>query len=91
MSLGQVYTDANTNNNDNDTNDDDSDIWGTNHDSIGSLACMPNEPKSDQYLYLFVRMEINPDMKLFCTRFVITRFVCILMSLIQLKICMEII
>ena len=51
--LWQLYTDdnANDNNNDaddannNDTNDDDNDIRRTNQDCIGSLACMPNEPK----------------------------------------------
>ena len=33
----QLYTD--------DTNDDDNDTWWRNNDCIGSLACMPNEPK----------------------------------------------
>ena len=47
LSLGQLYTDDNTNDDDNDdTNDDDNDTWQTNHDCIGSLACMPNEPKN---------------------------------------------
>ena len=49
LSLGQLYTDDNTNDDDNDddnTNDDDNDTWQTNHDCIGSLACMPNEPKT---------------------------------------------
>ena len=46
LSLGQLYTDDDTNdNNDNDTNDNDNDTQWTNHDCIGSLACMPNEPK----------------------------------------------
>ena len=45
LSLGQLYTD-NTNDDDNNTNDDDNDTLRTNHDCIGSLACMPNEPKS---------------------------------------------
>ena len=49
LSLGQLYTDNTNddNNNDdnyNDTNDDDNDTQLTNHDCIGSLACMPNEP-----------------------------------------------
>ena len=47
LSLGQLYTDDNTNDNDNDddnTNDDDNDTRWTNHDCIDSLACMPNEP-----------------------------------------------
>ena len=47
--LGQLYTDDDTNDdddNDNDTNDDDNDTQWTNHDCIGSLACMPNEPKN---------------------------------------------
>ena len=50
--MGQLYTDD-TNNNDNDNNDNDYDTnnndnnsWWTNHDCIGSLACMPNEPKT---------------------------------------------
>ena len=50
--LGQIYTDAddidNDNDNDNNANDDDNDTWWTNHDCIGSLACMPNEPKKTQ-------------------------------------------
>ena len=43
LSLGQLYTDDT--NDDNNANDDDNDTWWTNHDCIGSLACMPNEPK----------------------------------------------
>ena len=49
--LGQLYTDDNTNDNDDDdddTNDDDNNTRWTNHDCIGSLACMPNEPKSQE-------------------------------------------
>ena len=46
LSLGQLYTD-NTNDDDNDTDDDDTnDTRRTSHDCIGSLACMPNEPKT---------------------------------------------
>ena len=52
LSLGQLYTDNDTNNddddNDDDTNDDDNDTRWTNHDCIGSLACMPNEPKRNR-------------------------------------------
>ena len=45
--LEQLYTDDDTNDDDNDdTNDDDNDTWQTNHDCIGSLTCMPNEPKT---------------------------------------------
>ena len=52
FSLEQLYTfdtnddndNNNDNNDDNDTNDDDNDTRQTNHDWIGSLACMPNEP-----------------------------------------------
>ena len=47
LSLGQLYTD-NTNDDANDTdanNNNTNDTWWTNHDCIGSLACMPNEPK----------------------------------------------
>ena len=46
LSLEQLYTD-NTNsdaNNNDDDNDDTNDIQQTNHDCIGSLACMPNKP-----------------------------------------------
>ena len=45
LSLGQLYTDDT---NDNDTNDTQ---W-TNHDCIGSLACMPNEPKTPRPLQI---------------------------------------
>ena len=46
LSLGQLYTDDDTNDDDDDdTNDDDHDTQQTNHDCIGSLVCMPNEPK----------------------------------------------
>ena len=51
LSLGQLYTD-NTNDDDNDDDADDDDDDDTNdtrwtsHDCIGSLACMPNEPKT---------------------------------------------
>ena len=54
VSLGQLYT-YNTNDDDDnndDANDDDNDTWWTNHDCIGSLACMPNEPKTQQELSL---------------------------------------
>ena len=50
LSLGQLYTDTNTNDDDddnnNDTNNDDKDTWQTDHDCISSLPCMSNEPKS---------------------------------------------
>ena len=52
LSLGQLYTHNDTNNDDDNddadnasTNDDNNDTWWKNHDCIGSLACMPNEPK----------------------------------------------
>ena len=54
LSLGQLYThdtnvdDDNDDDNDNDTNKDDNDTRRTNHDCIGSLVCMPNEPKSEE-------------------------------------------
>ena len=49
LSLGQLYTDdTNDDANDDDTND----TWWTNHDYIGSLACMPNEPKSTRRLII---------------------------------------
>ena len=51
LSLGQLYTDnTNTNDNDNDADGDDdntSNTQQTSHDCIGSLACMPNEPKTN--------------------------------------------
>ena len=48
LSLGQLYTDDNTNNDDNDNDDNDNDItndatndtWHTDYDCIGSVACM---------------------------------------------------
>ena len=48
LSLGQLYTDDDTSDDDDDddTNDDDNDTRWTNHDCVGSLACMPNEPKN---------------------------------------------
>ena len=47
LSMGQLYTDdANDDANGND--DDDNDTQWKNHDCIGSLACMPNEPKTDE-------------------------------------------
>ena len=53
LSLGQLYTDDDTNGNNanannDDTNDDNNDTRWTNHYCIGSLACMPNEPKTTQ-------------------------------------------
>ena len=56
--LEQLYTDDtnddndnnddddDNNNDDNDTNDNDNNTRWTNHDCIGSLVCMPNEPKT---------------------------------------------
>ena len=52
--LGELYIDDDTNNNNDDTDDtnnddtkdDDNDTQQPNHDCIGSLACMPNEPIS---------------------------------------------
>ena len=64
LSLGWLYTDDtkddndnnndddndnDDNNNDNDNNNDDNDTRQTNHDCIGSLACMPNEPKTPNH------------------------------------------
>ena len=52
LSLEQLYTDDtnddddNDKDDDNDANDNDNDTQWTNHDCIGSLTCMPNEPKS---------------------------------------------
>ena len=47
--LGQLYTDANYDNNNDNANDDDSDTQWTNHDCIGSLACMPRSQKVNTY------------------------------------------
>ena len=44
LPLGQLYTDDTNNTNDANDNNDNDTQW-TNHDWIGSLACMPNEPK----------------------------------------------
>ena len=62
LSLGQLYTD-NTNDDTKDTNDDaddndTNDTRRTNHDCLGSLACMPNEPKTTKIMAtVFIRME----------------------------------
>ena len=56
LSLQQLYTDTNDDNynddddddDDNDANDDDNDTRWTDHDCIGSFACMPNEPKTSK-------------------------------------------
>ena len=56
LSLVQLYTDADTNDDANandDTNNDNNDTWWTNHDCIGSLACMLNEPKTQEEFSLF--------------------------------------
>ena len=47
LSMGQLYTDTDTNNdtNDDDANDNNNDTKWTNYDCIGSLVYMPNEPK----------------------------------------------
>ena len=52
LSLGQLYTDDNNDANDNDTR------W-TNHDCIGSLACMPNEPKKTSNVVFRIVFMIN--------------------------------
>ena len=49
LSLEQLYTDNDADDDDDDANNDDTnnndnDTQRTNHDCIGSLACMPNEP-----------------------------------------------
>ena len=61
LSLEQLHTD---NANDHDTNDDDdnNNTQWTNHDCTGSLACMPNEPKSNGVYCL----QINPFCELKC-------------------------
>ena len=46
LSHEQLYTD--TNEDANDANDDTNDTQWTNHDCIGSWACVPNEPKTQQ-------------------------------------------
>ena len=59
---GTAYTvdDADDANND-DTNDNDT-RW-TNHDCIGYLACMPNEPKNIPAILPFVRFGAFQDTK----------------------------
>ena len=59
LSLEQLYTDDTNGDDDNDTNDDDNDTQWTNHDCIGSLACMPNEPK--------IRMMVSESMGVLAT------------------------
>ena len=52
LSLGQLYTDGTNDDNDgnnDDANDNSNNTRWTNHDCIGSLACMPNEPKFKKY------------------------------------------
>ena len=51
LSLGQLHTNNDTNDADNDdtNNNDDNNTWQTNHDYIGSLACVPNQPKTLKY------------------------------------------
>ena len=49
LPLGQLYTDDTNDDDDDNTNNDDNDTRWTNHDCIGSMACMPNEPKSLVY------------------------------------------
>ena len=48
LSKGQLYTDDTNNDDDdnNDANNNDNDTRWTNHDCIGSWACMTNEPKT---------------------------------------------
>ena len=54
--LEQLYTD-NTNDSDDDNNDD-NDTWQTDHDCIGSLACMPNEPKTSKKEFVFLSVSL---------------------------------
>ena len=62
--LGQLYTDTiNSDTNDDNANDDDSDTQWTNHDCIGSLACMPNEPKSKSFVSYRLFMRARFDTK----------------------------
>ena len=78
LSLGQLYTantndddnnddddnDDNDNNDDNNTNNDDNDTWWTNHDCIGSLACMPKSGKQKD-IYVTYRIFLG-YWSLFC-------------------------
>ena len=68
LSLGQLYTDANADddNDDNTDNDDinDNDTWWTNHDCIGSLACMPNESKRTINRQHVCMLDVNKFSKL---------------------------
>ena len=64
LSLGQLYTDdTNYDNNDDDDDDDnnanDNDTQRTNDDCIGSLACMPIEPKSPMYTLSHLNVMFN--------------------------------
>ena len=71
LSLGQLYTD-NTNDDANDDDDDDTnDTRRTNNDCIGSLACMPNEPKTSKITIWNFRLNIS------CTDYFIMYHVCV--------------
>ena len=59
LSLGWLYTDDPNNDNDNDTNNNDSDRRRTNHDCIGSLACILNEPKGIKIPYWHANVQIS--------------------------------
>ena len=61
--LGQLYTNAiNNDTNDDDANDD-NDTRQTNYDCIGSLVCMPNEPKSKIFVSYRLFMRARFDAK----------------------------
>ena len=86
LSLEWLYTDDTNNYDDNDddnddddddTNDDDNDTQRTNHDCIGSLACVPNEPKTS-----FVKdWDTNAEkgISLFNSSYLTVKLICIIM------------
>ena len=64
LSLGQLYTNDTNDDATIDTNDDDNNTQWTNHNCIGSLAYMPNEPKTgsikyNSYYYLYLITMFN--------------------------------
>ena len=67
LSMGQLYTDADINNANSYTandNDDNNDTRRTNHDCIGSLACVLNELKTRGLVIMSnVIFEFNSDLK----------------------------
>ena len=66
LSLGWLYT-YDTNDDDNDAaNNNDNDTRWANHNCIGSLSCMPNEPKSTRHIDFIIHVGSDVHM---CTKY----------------------